>query len=90
MNFELFFQYIVAGVTYGIIYAMVAIGFNIIYNATGIINFAQGEFVMLGGMIAVSLNEFLPLPVAICASVLITMAIGALMEVLFIRWLYRP
>jgi branched-chain amino acid transport system permease protein len=90
MNFELFFQYIVAGVTYGIIYAMVAIGFNIIYNATGIINFAQGEFVMLGGMIAVSLNGFLPLPVAICASVLITMAIGALMEVLFIRWLYRP
>jgi len=90
MNLELFFQYIVAGVTYGIIYAMVAIGFNIIYNATGIINFAQGEFVMLGGMIAVSLNGFLPLPVAICASVLITMAIGALMEVLFIRWLYRP
>jgi branched-chain amino acid transport system permease protein len=69
---------------------MVAIGFNIIYNATGIINFAQGEFVMLGGMIAVSLNGFLPLPAAICAAVLITMAIGALIEILFIRWLYRP
>jgi len=38
---ELFFQYLVAGVTYGIIYAIVAIGFNIIYNTTGIINFAQ-------------------------------------------------
>ena len=42
-----FFQYLFAGITYGSIYAIVAIGFNIIYNTTGIINFAQGEFVML-------------------------------------------
>ncbi|HSH12333.1 MAG TPA: branched-chain amino acid ABC transporter permease, partial [Desulfurivibrionaceae bacterium] len=49
MTPELFVQYIFAGLTYGIIYAIVAIGFNIIYNTTGIINFAQGEFVMLGG-----------------------------------------
>ncbi len=63
MNIELFFQYLVAGVTYGTIYAIVAIGFNIIYNTTGIINFAQGEFVMLGGMTAVTLHAFLPLPV---------------------------
>ena len=48
MEAELFFQYLAAGVTYGIIYAIVAIGFNIIYSTTGIINFAQGEFVMLG------------------------------------------
>lgn len=90
MNIDLFFQYIVAGVTYGTIYAVVAIGFNIIYNATGIINFAQGEFVMLGGMSAVTLHHFLPLPAAILAAVIITMMVGALIEVLFIRWLYRP
>lgn len=90
MNLELISQYAIAGVTYGIIYAIVAIGFNIIYNATGIINFAQGEFVMLGGMIAVSLSKTLPLPAAIIVSVLITMLIGALIEILFIRWLYRP
>jgi branched-chain amino acid transport system permease protein len=51
MNIELFFQYLIAGITYGTIYAIVAIGFNIIYNTTGIINFAQGEFVMLGGIL---------------------------------------
>jgi branched-chain amino acid transport system permease protein len=90
MNFDLFFQYIVAGITYGTIYAVVAIGFNIIYNATGIINFAQGEFVMLGGMTAVSLHHFLPLPSAILAAVLITTIVGALIEVLFIRWLHKP
>jgi len=90
MNTQLFFQYIVAGVTYGTIYAIVAIGFNIIYNATGIINFAQGEFVMLGGMIAASLSGFMPLPSAILAAVIITMIIGALIEMIFIRWLDRP
>jgi branched-chain amino acid transport system permease protein len=90
MNFDLFFQYTIAGITYGTIYAVVAIGFNIIYNATGIINFAQGEFVMLGGMIAVSLLRYMPLPAAVLGAVLITMIIGGLIEVLFIRWLNKP
>lgn len=90
MTLDLFFQYTVAGITYGTIYGIVAIGFNIIYNTTGIINFAQGEFVMLGGMTAVTLGRFLPLPGAILGAVLVTTAVGALIEVLFIRWLYRP
>ncbi len=87
---ELFFQYLIAGLTYGTIYAVVGMGFNIIYNATGIINFAQGEFVMLGGMTAVSLHTLVPLPAAILLAVVITMAVGALIEVTFIRWLSRP
>jgi len=90
MTPELFTQYLFAGVTYGIIYAIVAIGFNIIYNTTGIINFAQGEFVMLGGMFAISFNHFLPLPIAIACSVMVTMVIGALIEMVFIRWLEKP
>ncbi len=90
MTLELFSQYIFAGITYGIIYAIVAIGFNIIYNTTGIINFAQGEFVMLGGMTAISLNQILPLPLAIVAAVLFTMLVGALIEIVFIRWLESP
>jgi len=90
MNIDLFFQYIVAGITYGTIYAIVAIGFNIIYSSTGIINFAQGEFVMLGGMTAVTCHTFLPLPVAIIAAVFVTTIVGALIEILFIRWLYKP
>lgn len=90
MNIELFFQYLVAGLTYGTIYAIVAIGFNIIYNTTGIINFAQGEFVMLGGMTAVTMMKFMPLPAAILAAVLCTMIIGALIEIVFIRWLVKP
>lgn len=86
---SLFFQYLLSGVTKGSIYAVVAIGFNLIYSATGVLNFAQGEFVMLGGMVAVTLSAFLPLPVAIAASVLIVALIGCLLEILFFRKLRR-
>src|SRR5512135_821630 len=90
MSIELLSQYIVAGITYGTIYAVVAIGFNIIYNATGIINFAQGEFVMLGGMTAVTLSGFLPLPLAVLGAVAVTLVVGAVIEIVFIRWLHKP
>jgi len=83
-------QYIFSGITNGSIYAIVAIGFNIIYNTTGIINFAQGEFLMLGGMTAISLSAFMPLPVAILASVVITSFVGALIDFIFIRRLKKP
>ncbi len=90
MTLELFIQYLFAGITYGSIYAIVAIGFNIIYNTTGIINFAQGEFVMLGGMISISLLPLVPLPLAVAVAVLVTMVYGALLEICFIRWLDSP
>ena len=44
-------QFLVSGLTVGAVYALVALGFTIIYNASDVVNFAQGEFVMLGGMI---------------------------------------
>ena len=45
-------QLLIAGVTTGSIYAIVAVGFNIIFKSTDAINFAQGEWVMMGGMLA--------------------------------------
>jgi len=75
MDLSTILQYIFAGIKIGSIYAMVALGFNIIYNTTGIINFAQGEFVMLGGMFMVMLSELMPVgaafPVAVVAVVII-------------------
>ena len=90
MHPEQLLQYVLAGVTEGAIYAIVAIGFNIIYNTTGIINFAQGEFLVLGAMTAVSLSGFLPLPLAVAAAVAVTVAVGALVDLVFIRWLASP
>ncbi len=78
-------QYCVAGIRNGSVYAIVAIGFNIIYSTTGVINFAQGEFLIVGAMTAVSLSHFVPLPVAIALAVVITMLLGGLVELVFIR-----
>lgn len=85
-----FFQYFLSGVATGSIYAIVGIGFNIIYNATGMINFAQGEFLMLGGMMAISLQTFLPLPLAITAAVAATGLLGVAMQIVFLSWLRKP
>ena len=82
-------QYLLSGITKGSIYAVVAIGFNLIYSTTGIINFAQGEFVMLGGMVAVTLAHFVPLPVAVAGAVVIVALVGCLLELVLFRRLQR-
>ncbi|HVC12305.1 MAG TPA: branched-chain amino acid ABC transporter permease [Burkholderiales bacterium] len=70
-------QFLFAGLTAGAIYALVALGFSIIYNASQVINFAQGEFVMIGGMATVSfLHLGLPLPLAALAAVAATALVG--------------
>ena len=78
-------QYVLSGITVGSIYAIVAIGFNIIYNTTGIINFAQGEFLIFGAMTAVSLCDFFPMSIAILLAVAATALLGGLVEILVIR-----
>lgn len=79
-------QIAVAGLKNGSIYALVALGFTIVYASTGAINFAQGEFFMLGGMAAVWLvSAGLPLPLAAVLAVAATAGIAAAFELLAIR-----
>lgn len=79
-------QYILSGLTMGGIYALVALGFVIIHNVTGIINFAQGEFVMLGAMFMVTLlGVGLPTPIALILSIVIVMIIVGIIETGAIR-----
>jgi len=81
-----FFQYVIAGLKSGSIYALVALGFTVVYGATGIINFAQGEFFMLGGVLAVWFHGLgLPLPVAGIAAVAVTALIGIAFERVALR-----
>lgn len=75
------------GLRAGAIYALIALGFVLVYNVTGIINFSQGAFVMLGAMISADLvARPLPLPealkllVAVAGAVLITALVGLLVE----------
>ncbi len=86
------FQYLITGITVGSIYAMVAVGFNIIYNVTEIINFAQGEFVMLGGLIMVLLHVGMGLPLiaAFPATIILVTLVGMLLDRLAISPIRRP
>ncbi len=82
MSWSLVPHLLVAGVTNGSIYALIALGFCLIQNATGLVNFAQGEFVMLGAMIVVWLHNALHVPLAFAfpAAVLLTAAVGVSLE----------
>ncbi len=92
MGLDAVVQLFFSGLTIGSIYALVALGFLLIYNATGIVNLAQGEFVMLGGMIAVTCQHTLHLPlfVTFCIAVLTVTAFGAVFELVFIHPLRNP
>jgi branched-chain amino acid transport system permease protein len=86
-NSRQLFQYILSGLSNGAIYALIGFGFAMIYNATGIINFAQGEFVMLGGMLTFFFLTILNLPLvpAIILAIVISTMIGVCFERLAIR-----
>jgi branched-chain amino acid transport system permease protein len=85
---ERFRQTLVVGVVIGSLYALIALGFVLIYKASEVVNFAQGEFVMLGGFIAVVLvTEYdLPLSIVFPLVVIIGLALGFLIE----RTMLRP
>ena len=88
---ELTAQSIASGIAVGCIYGLIGIGFCVIYNASGIVNFAQGAFVMLGGMIAyVALNRFgLPLPLAAILAIGLVAGLGILLERIVVRPLWN-
>lgn len=75
-------QYIISGITLGSIYGMIALGFTLIHNATGIVNFAQGEFVTYGALIALTCSTTLglPMPLSILIAVAAVTLLGALVE----------
>lgn len=74
-------QYLATGISVGMVYGLVALGLTVVFNATGVINFAQGEFVMLGGMSAVAMQAAgLPLWLAAVLAVVTVTVLGLLME----------
>jgi branched-chain amino acid transport system permease protein len=84
--FSQFLQFLFSGLTVGATYALAALGFTLIYNASNVINFAQGEFIMLGGMLSVFfLQAGLPMPVALLLAIMIPALVGMLVEKLAIE-----
>ncbi len=81
-----FLQFLFSGITVGATYALAALGFTLIYNASNVINFAQGEFIMLGGMLAFFfMQSGLPMPLAILLAIAIPAVVGMLLEKLAIE-----
>ncbi len=75
-----FVQFLMSGLTVGAVYALVALGFTLVYTASDVVNFAQGEFVMLGGMVTVFVTALgVPLPLAAVVAVAVAIAVGLLL-----------
>ncbi len=92
---DIFLQQIFNGLTLGSIYALVALGYTMVYGIMGLINFAHGEVVMIGALVALAVmaplaGSGLPGPlvvlIGLAAAVLVCMALGATIE----RIAYRP
>jgi branched-chain amino acid transport system permease protein len=94
---DVFLQQLVNGIVLGAIYALVALGYTMVYGILGLINFAHGEVVMVGAMVALTVIQLLigagvPLPVPVilflglAAAIAVCMALGFFIE----RVAYRP
>jgi branched-chain amino acid transport system permease protein len=92
---EVFLQQLVNGLVLGSIYALVALGYTMVYGILGLINFAHGDIVMVGALVALSVAHALaasglPVPIvlllATAAAVLVCVALGVTIE----RVAYRP
>ena len=85
---ELFIQLTLTGLTNGAILALAALGFVLIYKASDVINFAQGEFLLVGGYVAYAMiGEFgLAWPIGMALTIAVAIGLGALVE----RFVLRP
>ncbi|MBI3078507.1 MAG: branched-chain amino acid ABC transporter permease [Deltaproteobacteria bacterium] len=84
---ETFLQQVANGVTIGVVYSLIAIGLTLIFGILGVINFAQGEFYMLGGYMTFTLLTVTDLNffVAMALSMLLVAALGVLSEYLTVH-----
>lgn len=79
---QVFLQTLVGGLGFGAIYALVGMGFTIVYRTMGLVNFAHGQIVMIGAFIAATffLDVKLPFAVAAVVAIAVTAAVGLVIE----------
>jgi len=84
---EMILQSLISGIVIGSIYALVALGFVLIYKSTAVINFAQGELLLFGAYICLTLVTALKIPfwLAFFATLIAAALLGFLLERLFLR-----
>jgi branched-chain amino acid transport system permease protein len=87
-DFDLFLQYLANGVVIGSTYVLVAVGLTLIFGILGVVNFAHGEFYMIGGYVGIFVVSVLKLPLAI--GVVAVLAASAVVGVAAEAILYKP
>jgi len=77
-----FFQTLVSGLSFGAVYALIALGFSLVYRTMGLVNFAHGAVLMIGAYVASTfyLSARLPFAVAVPAAMVVTAVIGLVIE----------
>src|SRR5207248_4309430 len=78
---------LIGGLLTGVLYALVALGFVLIFKASGVFNFAQGAMVLFAALSLARLSEFMPLVLALALSILIMIALAYAIELLVLRHL---
>ena len=87
MDVSFFLQLVINGLVVGSVYSLVALGFVIIFKSTGVVNFAQGEFLLLGAYISLAVvgQYHVPFWVAVIITLVFSVLLGMLIERLILR-----
>lgn len=94
--FPQFAQQLVNGLTLGAIYALIAIGYSMVYGIIGMINFAHGEIYMIGAYVglvtltAIGISAGYPLPLVLGAALIVSVIVTGLYGFAVERVAYRP
>ena len=87
MDINFFLQLVINGLVVGSVYALVALGFVIIFKSTSVVNFAQGEFLLLGAYISLGVvgHYNVPFWIAVIITLMFSVVLGMLIERLILR-----
>ncbi|EPJ49076.1 MAG: branched-chain amino acid ABC transporter permease [Osedax symbiont Rs1] len=87
MNFELLIQLIINGLIVGLLYGVIGMCFVLVYKSTKIVNFAQGEFLLIGAWVCWAILVYLELPflLGFVLSLLFMAAFGVLLQMIVLR-----
>jgi branched-chain amino acid transport system permease protein len=79
---QVFFQTLIGGLSLGAVYALVAMGFSLVYRTMGLVNFAHGDVVMIGAYVASTfyMSAKLPFALAMVLAIVVTGLIGVIIE----------
>jgi branched-chain amino acid transport system permease protein len=94
-NFDILLQQIFNGLVLGSVYALVALGYTMVYGILQLINFAHGDVLMVGAMVAVTvvgmlIKSGLPLPIVLIVAILVAIPVCILLSLFIERVAYRP